>query len=180
MPNQVITNYLPVTVYAPLNCNLTHTFFYLMVSRHVECGCLCLRLYCMSCLRVGALTRWKSTRCDQSTWAERAQFYCSVERNSGRLERRPSRLLQFRSSSTHFTSSGHAVAKYFHKETDKTHRWKIKVTYKDEDQEQERECGDLVSTTKQSLWNLKRHVSLKHDGCTYYAHMLKELNVVGR
>jgi hypothetical protein len=32
-------------------------------------------------------------------------------------------------------------AKYFYKETDETHRCKIKVTYKDEeDQEQEREC----------------------------------------
>ena len=50
------------------------------------------------------------------------------------------------------------------KETDKTHRCKIKVTYKDEDQDQEWECGDVVSTTKESLRNLKRHISRKHDG----------------
>ncbi|XP_042183662.1 GRAM domain-containing protein 4 [Oncorhynchus tshawytscha] len=45
-------------------------------------------------------------------------------------------------------------AKYFHKETDKTHRCKSKVTSEDEDQVGE--CGDVMSITKESLWNLKR------------------------
>ena len=44
------------------------------------------------------------------------------------------------------------------------------MTYKDEDQEQERECGDVVSTTKESLWNLKLHISRKHDGVGYLLH----------
>ena len=52
-------------------------------------------------------------------------------------------------------------AKYFQKERDKTHRYKIMVTYKDEDQEQER---DLMSITLESLWNMKRHIYRKHDG----------------
>ena len=55
---------------------------------------------------------------------------------------------------------------------------KIKVTYKDEDQEQERESGDVVSTTKELLWNLERHIP-KAWCCTYYMHMLKETNEVG-
>ena len=44
-------------------------------------------------------------------------------------------------------------AKYFHKETDKTHRWKIKVTYEDvEDQEQEREWGNVQLNNRCGIW----------------------------
>jgi hypothetical protein len=47
---------------------------------------------------------------EQSMWAgwSDPNLTGALERDSLRLERRPSRPLQFRSSSAHFTSSGHA------------------------------------------------------------------------
>jgi hypothetical protein len=58
--------------------------------------------------------------------------------------------------------------KYFYKETDKTHRYKIKVTYKDI--EQERECGD-VHNERIIVESEKTHIR-KARWCTSCMHML--------
>lgn len=56
-------------------------------------------------------------------------------------------------------------AKYFKKEADRSYRCTIPVKIKyDDDKQKERECNEIVSVSKDSLWNLKRHLSRKHDG----------------
>ena len=51
-------------------------------------------------------------------------------------------------------------AKYYKSLDDKRYQCIIKI--KDDDGE-EKECGDVISVGKDSFWNLKRHVSRKHE-----------------
>ncbi len=54
--------------------------------------------------------------------------------------------------------------KYFQKQTDSSYRCTIPVKQIDDnDVEHEQECGDMSSVSKDSYFNLKRHIMRKHD-----------------
>ena len=54
--------------------------------------------------------------------------------------------------------------KYFKKENEKSYRCTINIKLANNDNVvQENECGDIVSVSKDSFWNLKRHISRKHE-----------------
>ncbi len=54
--------------------------------------------------------------------------------------------------------------KYFQKQTDRSYRCTIPVKKLDDnDIEHEQECGDTISVSKDSYFNLKRHIMRKHD-----------------
>ncbi len=58
--------------------------------------------------------------------------------------------------------------KYFQKQTDRSYRCTIPVKKIDDnnvehDQDQDQECGDTISVSKDSYFNLKRHIMRKHD-----------------
>ncbi len=54
--------------------------------------------------------------------------------------------------------------KYFQKQTNRSHRCTIPVKkIDDNDVEHEQECGDTISVSKDSYFNLKRHIMRKHD-----------------
>ncbi len=54
--------------------------------------------------------------------------------------------------------------KYFQKQTDRSHRCTIPdKKLDDNDVEHEQECGDTISVSKDSYFNLKRHIMRKHD-----------------
>ncbi len=53
--------------------------------------------------------------------------------------------------------------KYFQKQTDRPYRCTIPVKKIDKDVEHEQECGDTISVSKDSYFNLKRHIMRKHD-----------------
>ncbi len=54
--------------------------------------------------------------------------------------------------------------KYFQKQTDRSYRCTIPVKkIDDNDVEHEQECGDTISVSKDSYFNLKRHIMRKHD-----------------
>ncbi len=54
--------------------------------------------------------------------------------------------------------------KYFQKQTDRSYRCTIPVKKLDDnDVEHEQECGDTISVSKDSYFNLKRHIMRKHD-----------------
>ncbi|KAG5269702.1 hypothetical protein AALO_G00205090, partial [Alosa alosa] len=54
--------------------------------------------------------------------------------------------------------------KYFRKETDKAYKCTIPTKKIDTNNvEQEQPCGDTVSVSKNSYWNLRRHISRKHE-----------------
>ncbi len=102
--------------------------------------------------------------------------------SKGRSDRSVS--LLFRSNTTHTTSLGNAqihlclqqltklsaytskivrcegemeFVKYFQKQTDRSYRCTIPVKKHDQ------ECGDTISVSKDSYFNLKRHIMRKHD-----------------
>ncbi len=109
--------------------------------------------------------------------------------SKGRSDRSVS--LLFRSNTTHTTSLGHAqihlclqqltklsaytskivrcegemeFVKYFQKHTDRSYRCTIPVKkIDDNDVEHDQECGDTISVSKDSYFNLKRHIMRKHD-----------------
>ncbi len=49
--------------------------------------------------------------------------------------------------------------KYFQKQTDRSYR----CTIDDNDVEHEQECGDTIAVSKDSYFNLKRHIMRKHE-----------------
>ncbi len=52
----------------------------------------------------------------------------------------------------------------FPKQTDRSYRCTIPVKKLDDnDIEHEQECGDTISVSKDSYFNLKRHIMRKHD-----------------
>ncbi len=54
--------------------------------------------------------------------------------------------------------------KYFQKQTDRSYRCTIPVKkIDDNDVEHDQECGDTISVSKVSYFNLKRHIMRKHD-----------------
>ncbi len=54
--------------------------------------------------------------------------------------------------------------KYFQKQTDRSYRCTIPVKkIDDNDVEHDQECGDTISVSKDSYFNLKRHIMRKHD-----------------
>ncbi len=54
--------------------------------------------------------------------------------------------------------------KYFQKQTDRPYRCTIPVKkIDDNDVEHEQECGDTISVSKDSYFNLKRHIMRNHD-----------------
>ncbi len=53
--------------------------------------------------------------------------------------------------------------KYFQKQTDRPYRCTIPVKKIDDNVEHEQECGDTISVSKDSYFNLKRHILRKHD-----------------
>ncbi len=53
--------------------------------------------------------------------------------------------------------------KYFQKQTDRSYRCTIPVKKLDNDVEHDQECGDMISVSKDSYFNLKRHIMRKHD-----------------
>ncbi len=54
--------------------------------------------------------------------------------------------------------------KCFQKQTDRSHRCTIPVKKLDDnDVEHDQECGDTISVSKDSYFNLKRHIMRKHD-----------------
>ncbi len=54
--------------------------------------------------------------------------------------------------------------KYFQKQTDRSYWCTIPVKKLDDnDVEHEQECGDTISVSKDSYFNLKRHIMRKHD-----------------
>ncbi len=54
--------------------------------------------------------------------------------------------------------------KYYQKQTDRSYRCTIPVKKLDDnDVEHEQECGDTISVSKDSYFNLKRHIMQKHD-----------------
>ncbi len=54
--------------------------------------------------------------------------------------------------------------KYFQKQTDRSHRCTIPdKKLDDNDVEHEQECGDTISVSKDSYFNLKRHIMRKHE-----------------
>lgn len=53
--------------------------------------------------------------------------------------------------------------KYFKEENEKSYRCTIKKRTNSDNVVQENECGDIVSVSKGSFWNLKRHISRKHE-----------------
>ena len=54
--------------------------------------------------------------------------------------------------------------KYFKKENEKSYRCTINIKLTNNDNVvQENECGDIISVSKDSFWNLKRHISRKHE-----------------
>ncbi len=62
------------------------------------------------------------------------------------------------SAAAHWTS-------HFKKDPEETCRCIIPISVTDDDNVvQEKECGDSVTVSKDSLWNLKRHVLRKHGG----------------
>lgn len=64
--------------------------------------------------------------------------------------------------------------KYYREEGEK----KYKCIIKGSDDKGERECGEVIATSKDSLWNLKRHVSRKHDK-VFRSHVEKKNLKVG-
>ena len=52
-------------------------------------------------------------------------------------------------------------ANYFKKTADKTYTCTIKV--KETEDADETERGEKVTTSKDSFWNLKRHISRRHE-----------------
>ncbi len=54
--------------------------------------------------------------------------------------------------------------KYFQKQTDRSYRCTIPVIKIDDNNvEHDQECGDMISVSKDSYFNLKRHIMRKHD-----------------
>ncbi len=54
--------------------------------------------------------------------------------------------------------------KYFQKQTDRSYRCTIPVKKIDDNNvEHDQECGDTISVSKDSYFNLKRHIMRKHD-----------------
>ncbi len=56
------------------------------------------------------------------------------------------------------------IWKYFQKQTDRSYRCTIPVKKLDDnDVEHDQECGDRISVSKDSYFNIKRHIMRKHD-----------------